>query len=69
MITVSDVPVLIDNNIQMITIESIDSKQQLEANAYLLNRLLYTVEKMSADNIRLKVSEQAFEDIKKHLGR
>lgn len=47
-----------------IIIEHEESGEQVETCAYLLRKMLYTAEKISADNIKLIVKKDAFEDIK-----
>lgn len=66
---VQDMTVRLNDPTQVITIEAKDSRREMETNAYLCNRLLHTVEKITADNIRITVSEKAFENIKNYLGQ
>ena len=47
-----------------VIIESEETGEQVEICAYMLRRMLYTAEKLSADNIKLTVKKDAFEDIK-----
>lgn len=64
---IQDMIAKLDNPVQDITIECISTQETIETNAYLCKRLLYTAERVSADNIKLTVSEDVFKGIKKHL--
>lgn len=66
---VQDMTVRLDDPTQPIVIVAMDSKREVEVNAYLCNRLLNTVEQIHAENLKLTVSEQAFESIRKYLGQ
>ena len=64
---VQDVIVKLDNPKQTIVIEAEDSKEKIETNAYLCRKYLHKLEKITADNIKLTVNEEAFSDIKKGI--
>lgn len=52
-----------------ITVVAESTKETIETNAYLLKRLLYIAQKLSADNIEIVVNEDDFTAIKKYLNR
>lgn len=55
---------------ETITIIAENSRSEVEANAYLLKRLLYTAQLISAnDELRITVKEEDFDQIKKYLGK
>lgn len=54
---------------EVITIVAEESRNEMEANAYLLKRLLHTAESIAANNqMKITVKESDFESIKKHFG-
>ena len=65
MLDVQDIIVKLDNPNQTIVIEAEDSREQVELYAYTCRMYLHKLIKISADNIKLTVSEEAFNDIKK----
>lgn len=65
---VQEIAYALQDQSEVVTIVNKESKEEFEANAYLLKRLLATVEHISADNLKLTVSEKDFEGIKKHFG-
>lgn len=66
---VQEIAYLVQDQNVTITIVSEKSNEEIEASAYLLRRLLYTAEKLSADNIKITVKENDFEGVKKLLGK
>ena len=54
---------------QPIIIEALESKETVTANVYLLSRSLAAVEKLSGDNIKITVNDNAFEGLKKYMGK
>ena len=55
---------------ETITIVAETCKSELEVNAYLIKRLLYTAESISANNqMRITVKDNDFEAIKQYFGK
>ena len=46
-----------------------ESKETMEVNAYLLGRSLVAVEKLTGDDIKVKVNDKAFEGLKRSFGK
>lgn len=66
---IQELAYMVENQNTPIRIVTKKRKETLEANAYLLRRVLYMVDHISADNIELTVSEETFEDLKKYLNQ
>lgn len=64
-----EITYLVEDKMQPIIIESLSTKETVEANVYLLSKSLAAVEKLSADNIKITVNDKAFEGIKRYLGK
>ena len=64
-----EITYLIEDKNQTIILESLDSKETLETNAYLLSRSLATVERIAGDNIKLTVKDNVFEGLKRQFGQ
>lgn len=64
-----EISYLVEDKNQPIIIEALSSKETVIANTYLLSRSLATVEQLSGDNIKITVPDEAFEGIKKYMGR
>jgi len=60
---------LVKDKTQPIIIESLGTKETIEANAYLLSRSLATVEEIAGENIKITVNDKAFEGFKKYMGQ
>lgn len=66
---IQELAYMVEDQNTPIRIVTKNKEEILEANAYLLRRVLYIAEHISADNIELTVSEQTFDDLKKYLNQ
>lgn len=64
-----EITYLIEDKNQTIVLESLESKETLETNVYLLSRSLATVEGLAGDNIKLTVKDNVFDGFKKQFGQ
>ena len=59
----------LDNPKQEITIECESGQETIELYVYSCRMFLHKLKKISAENIKITVSEEAFNDIKKSYGQ
>lgn len=66
---VQEITYLVQDKNQVITLESTESKETIEVNAYLLSKSLVAVEGLSGENIKLSVNDKAFEGFRAYFGK